>query len=570
MDCAALELATLLKELGGKKGKDFCPQRLEEAYQRAVEAYGAGVHWTGMSLIEHVLGVLKTLLPFEPDEDAVVGCLLHHVFEQRQWTLKRLEEEFGSSVRSIVRGVHLLSHVTMEDRRMSSSKLRSMLLKVSDDMRVVLMILCDRCFVLGHLEKLSPEEQRRMCADVLHLFAPVAARLGIYATKHILESRAFPIAYPTDAERIASHLGKCRESYGDFLPRAAEQLTKFLREYGVSAVVQGREKQLFSIFVKMRRKSVARIEDIHDLFALRTVVGREEECYQVLGLLHRGGHPVPNRFKDYIAFPKPNGYRGLHTTLTRLPGVPEGVFLEVQVRTEEMNREAEYGIAAHWQYKEGGSAERAVERMRFQRMLLDQQSLEEEGEASLVDHIFVLTPKGDIVELPEGATPLDFAFQVHTQVGLSFQAAKVNGAIVPIDAPLENGDVVEVLRHTHPRPSLQWLALLKTASARSRLRRYFVGQGVLEVDTLFTGMSGHIARGTPHRRVRAKSPSVLIVEGDTRMPLAYARCCKPEEEKGRSVVGVVTREGVLKVHRSSCKMLRHVNRERRVKVRWSE
>ncbi len=552
--------------------------RLRAAFDVAADIYGSQMHWTGVSILEHTHGVLRTLLPFEPDEDAIIACLLHHVLQTRRCTVSDLEEQFGPSVRALVSGVHLLSHVTLRGRRMSIEDLRLMLLTVSDDVRTVLITLCDRSFLLARLDALLPEERRRICNDVLQLFAPVAARLGIYALKHHLEARAFPVVYPADAEHIEEQLQRVHAERGDFLPEAARKLEGFLREQGIAAAVEAREKEPYSIFSKMRRKSLSSIEDVNDLFALRVLVATEEECYRALGLLHRLGRPIPNRFKDYIAFPKPNGYQSLHTTIAQLPGTPPDTFVEVQVRTHAMHREAQYGVAAHWSYKEHGSAARAVHLMHLQSMLASQQLLEEGagGETSLADHIFVLTPKGDVVELPEGATPLDFAFQVHTDLGLSFRAARVNGAIAPLNYRLENGDVVEILRYRTPRPSAQWMQLLSMASSRSKLKHYLHAQERPQL----------IARGRelPNEELHEqsaplpKAPSLpehpptgeplLEFEDGLPMPARFAQCCKPQESPRGPIQGLINRTGAVMVHRRACRMLRAMNPERGVRVRW--
>ncbi len=447
--------------------------KIARALAYAEKLYAGREHWTGVPLLTHTFDVLRELLPFQPDSDSVCACLLQHALETRSVTLAELEEEFGQGVKMIVSAVHLLSHVTLRTRRNSIEDLRLMLLSVSDDVRVLLIILCDRCCVLERLQGTTGPETRRVCRDVLNLFAPVAARLGIHTLKQRLEALAFPLTYPQDCERITEQLEALRAKHGTFLPAAAKALATALRQQGIAALVQGREKLGFSIFSKMRSRSMTDIQSLPDLFALRVLVQTEEDCYRTLGFLHRMGRPVANRFKDYIAFPKPNGYRSLHTTIARLPGVPEGVTVEVQVRTHAMHREAEYGIAAHWSYKQGGSAERMMQRVALQQMLTSQQPVAGVGGAArLVDHIFVLTPKGDIVELPEGATTLDFAFQIHTQVGLSYRSARVNGSVVPLNYELENGDVVEIVSQGTARPSPEWLQMLKMASSRSRLRRY--------------------------------------------------------------------------------------------------
>ena len=457
-----------------RKGIMLDSERVQSALRTVEEIYGDKLHWSKEKTTDHIIGTLEILLPFQPDEDAVIACLLHHSLFDGGLTLIELEQSFGPKVRSLVSGVHLLSHVTVRGRRTPIEDLRLMLLTVSDDIRTILISLCDRCHLLDRTEELESDDRRRICQDALQLFAPVAARLGIYSLKHRLESHAFPVLYPNDAERINMQVSRMYKQHGNFIDGVATYLTDALKAQGMKDVtIVSREKQLYSIFMKMRHKSLSHIQDVYDFYALRVVVDTVEECYQALGIIHSVGRPISHRFKDYISFPKPNGYQSLHTTLARVPGAPSDIPIEIQVRTKDMHREAEFGVAAHWSYKAYGSTEHAVEHAQLQHMLASQEILDEGGgQSRLVDHIFVLSPKGDIIELPEGATPLDFAFQVHTDLGLSFRGARVNGAMVPIDHELENGDVIEILKHKIPKPSPQWFQLLKLSSARSRLKRY--------------------------------------------------------------------------------------------------
>ena len=438
-------VAPLLKKLNGP-GVTYNEARLQSAFQLAEQLYREREHWTEVPLVAHALGVAQLLAPFGPDEDTIIACLLQHALQTRAISLSEIEEQFGPDVRHLVSGIHLLSHVTMRGKRNSVEDLRVMLVSVSDDVRVILVVLAERQYALDHLFLLPPDEKKHLARDVLNLFAPVAARLGIHTFKQRLEALAFPVVYPDDAEAINVQLQQVRKKHGMFLPSAAEGLQAALAQQGIAAEVTAREKQPYSVFHKMRIKAMSQADRIPDLFGLRVLVHTEEECYQTLGFLHRMGVPMANRFKDYIAFPKPNGYRSLHTTLAKLHGVPEGVLVEVQLRTFAMHREAEFGIAAHWSYKEGGTAAQAMQRLQLHQVLTQQQALEGGGtQPQLADHIFVLTPKGDIVELPEGATPLDFAFQIHTDLGLGFKGARVNGSIVPLSYELENGDVDSVL-----------------------------------------------------------------------------------------------------------------------------
>lgn len=597
--------------------------RLRDAFALAQEGYNGKKHWTGAPLIEQAVGVLEILLPFQPDEDAIIGCLLQHLFDDHDRALEELQNRFGAPVRSIVSGVHLLSHVTMRNRRMTIDQLRLMFLRVSDDARVILITLCAHSYCLDHLSGAPADEARRFCRDSLTLFAPVAARLGIYSLKNSIEARAFPAVYASDAERIQHQMDDLHRRFGRFLGRTAAHVKDYLEHEGMPCRIEAREKQLFSVFQKMQTKSINRVQDLYDLFAIRVIVPNDASCYQALGLLHRLGHPVPHRFKDYIAFPKPNGYQSLHTTLAKLPEMPEGLCVEVQVRTDAMHREAEYGIAAHWSYKQEGGSDRA--RDRLSKAVAFQQAIEKGKGAVLTDHIFVLTPKGEIVELPDGATPLDFAFQVHTSLGISFRAARVNGSIVPLTYQLQNGDIIEILRYREPRPSSRWATLLKTASARSRLKKFLaqqhrdtylsqgknllnaelkergmqpldpdltvlrvldgkaagltereewlvkLGQGSIKLNELLGATDALKRRAAPPKKTSKKLMPLHGTElvSEIPMPTRYAKCCKPEEGKRSAVVGIVSRAGEIRVHRMACPLIKKGNPGRRVKVRWA-
>ncbi|OGJ80124.1 hypothetical protein A2454_02475 [Candidatus Peribacteria bacterium RIFOXYC2_FULL_55_14] len=609
-------------------------KRLFQVWKTAQEAYKDEQHWTGLPLMEHTMGVFEVLLPYKPDEDTVVACILHHLLQCKGWTLTDIEECFGENIRELVSGLHLLSHVTLRDRRRSVEDLRLMLLTVSDDIRTVLLVLCDRSFLLECLPRFSEEDRKQVAQDVLQLFAPVAARLGMYKLRYELELRAFPVVYPHDAERISEQLAQVEKQYGRSLADATKKLEKYLENEGVHVSLEMRQKKPYSIFRKMQQKSLTQVKQLYDLFAVRVVVQTDAECYQVLGLLHKVGRPVANRFKDYIAFPKPNGYQSLHTTLALLPGMEdESLFVEVQVRTVQMHHDAQYGVAAHWMYKEHGSAVRALQKVQLQSVLSSQQSLEGEEETNaLADHIFVLTPSGEVVELPEGATPLDFAFQLHTDLGLSFRSATVNGSIVPLDYRLENGDIVEVLKRKTPQPSSQWMQLLKMASSRSKLKRFLYAQdrprlvaegrelvnielrkyklplldadlSILRIcDGMVLTMSQRedllmkIGQGSERalpllyrlkalegmlpvkasskrsqdgQRIQGKKNGAQFeIEGDVPLPTRCAKCCKPAEWPHGLLMGGIGRNGVVVVHRRECGMLRHANTERTVRVWW--
>lgn len=590
------------------------------------------------TLLDHAMETAKFLAEFCKDDDALVACVLQHALKCPDVTLPDIGKEFGRGVRDMVGRIHLLSHLYTTDWRKSVDDMKIMLVSVADDVRVLLIALSVASVYLSNLKQVRPEYRMRLCRQSLQLFAPVAARLGIYALKYRLEKAAFPETYPTDAQLIAQQLRNLQAEHGAFLNKAATALRDFLRQEGIESEVMAREKQPYSIFQKMHSKSVSALEKINDLFAIRVVVKSVPDCYQALGLLHRLGTPMSHRFKDYISFPKPNGYQSLHTCLIGLPHAPEDVMVEVQIRTEEMHREAEYGVAAHWFYKEEGkNVIVSARQLQLADVLLKQQSVgsDESGRSdsmTLVDHIYVLTPRGDIIELPEGGTPLDFAFVVHTDLGLKFKSARVNGGIVPISYKLENGDVVEIQTHKYPQPTLQWLEELVTSSARAKLKAYFFshnrtqflskgrdmvnaelkarGQQPLDNDcsalaiqdgkqisikeredlVVKVGMGSirtssivrHIAARPPQQvrgsktkqktRALAKPRDLVAVEGQPlTMPYRFAKCCSPEtaDPRPEKVMGIVTRAGIISVHRDNCHMVKASNPERKLKMHWA-
>ncbi len=615
-------------------------QRLLEAQAFIETVYGDKKYeLMDMTLKDHAFQVTQMLAEFCPDEDAIIASLLQHALKMPDCSLQQIKDQFGRNVRDIVSRIHLLSHLHTSDWRKSVEDMKIMLVSVSDDIRVLLIALAIQSYFMQALKSVWPEHRSRLCRQSLQLFAPVAARLGIYAIKYRLEKHAFPECYPTDSSHIAGQLNRLHIEHGSFLDTASVEVREYLSREGIKADVVAREKQSYSIFQKMNVKSVSDLRKITDLFAIRVVVETLPDCYQALGLLHKLATPISHRFKDYISFPKPNGYQSLHTCLIGLPGTPKDAMVEVQIRTHEMHREAEYGIAAHWFYKEQGKGYvlNSARSLQLSDILLKQQSIGmapegEHGESDfkLVDHIYVLTPRGDIIELPEGGTPLDFAFVLHTDLGLKYKAARVNGSIVPISYKLENGDIVEILTHKHPRPALQWLEELVTPSARSKLKGFFFshnrpqflfrgresvngelkarGMSLLDNDlTILSSFDGKqltvkeredllvkvgmgsvrtsavlrhvfiepsprkVVQKAKPKTVKQMSTQMIVIEGPGNMPYRFAKCCSchTTEPRPENIVGVVTRAGLLNIHRDDCRMVRTANPERKVSVRWS-
>lgn len=613
-------------------------RRLSAALDYAAQIYGDRMHdlVPGLSLFDHAFLSAQFLGEFCKDEDALIACILQHALRCPDVTIGDIGREFGRSVRDMVSRVHLLSHLYTTDWRKSVNDMKIMLVSVADDIRVLLIVLSIACILAERIPVADASHRMRLARQSLQLFAPVAARLGMYALKYRLEKAAFPESYPTDAQHIGQQLDRLGNEHGkDFLRDTAQAIRQFLKKEGITAEVMARQKQPYSIFQKMKQKSVSALEKITDLFAIRVVVPEVSDCYQTLGHLHRLATPISHRFKDYISFPKPNGYQSLHTCLIGLPHAPNDVMVEVQIRTPEMHREAEYGIAAHWLYKEQGKKViDSAQQFHLSDVLLKQQTVcgtsdTHEDELALVDHIYVLTPRGDIIELPDGGTPLDFAFVLHTDLGLRFKSARVNGSIVPISHRLENGDVVEIQTHKYPQPALHWMEDMATASARSKLKAYFFshnrpqfllrgremvnaelktrGQPALdaELSVVSSGEDGvltlrdredllvkvgmgsartsSILRGvpirpkqTPRSRPAAVKPGavrdLVSVEGEPLdLPYRFAKCCSPQtaDPRPEKLTGIVTRAGFLSIHKDGCRMAKSASPGRKVKVKWT-
>lgn len=615
-----------------RAGRAVSAEKVQTALSFIQSSYGDRLLPSSrMSLYEHACGVLRLFLEFKPDDDAIIGCLLQHVLTIPSISVRQLDQEFGEGVRLIVSRMHLLSHIHSTDRSRSVDDLKVMVISASDEMRVVLLKLCCHAYILEHLDRVDADARMPLVREALTLFAPVAARLGIYSLKYRLEEHAFPAAYPTDYEHICSQLELMHAEHGTFLPGVVAALQSFFVSEGLPVTVMAREKHAYSIFQKMRSKSITGIADINDLIALRIIVPETSDCYQVLGHLHRLAKPVPQRFKDYIAFPKPNGYQSLHTCVIGLPQAPSDLIIEVQIRTSDMHHEAEYGVAAHWMYKEIGS-DKTSHKLALADILHDQHFLEDTSQGSVVEHIYVLTPKGDVRELPEGSSPLDFAFLIHSDLGLRFKAARVNGLLVSLTHELQNGDVVEILTHKEPRPSLQWLERLATPSARAKLKNYFFshhrseflsrGRDIINADFQHRGMPildadysslkvfdgvpqamrqrediivkvgmGAVKAASLHRHLAAPAPTfrrkksvaspstvrpcddaLILVEGaPVGMPYRFAKCCSANAKElcHPAIVGFITRTGDISVHTEKCRMLKHANRDRIVSVRWA-
>jgi GTP pyrophosphokinase len=555
-----------------KEAASYLPREEVETVRQAYEC--AKSIYEG-PLIIHAEKIARSLLHLHLDARTIVTALLQYAHAKED--IQEIEKKFGKKVVRTISSLAVLERGSGRSSTYSAAYIRKMALALSEDVRVLLIWLHNCRHMLEQSVSDDQKHQRALAREVLDVFAPMAARLGMYSLKYNLETLAFSLLYPEEAADIDAGLKALRREQGSFLNDSARTLKRLFLQEGRRAEILAREKHPFSIFRKMQQKGCSAMTDLHDLFGLRILVDNEEECYQVLGIIHRTYRPILHRVKDYIAFPKPNGYRSIHTTILGLNVRDPSLPVEIQIRTQDMHEKAEYGIAAHWNYKEGGREDPTQhklweERMHALRKLSSAtQGTEEALSDILSDRIYVLTPQGDPIELPKGATPLDFAFRVHTDIGLCFRAAKVNGSIAPIDQILENGDMVEIVKQKIPRPSSQWLQIVRTGEARSKLRGFFrLEKPLLPLETRsieqkeWRRQALHMSAPIVH----AKEEQTLELDGDTLLPHRFAKCCTPNASPITTIVGFITRSGMVNIHRRNCRMLHDANPDRLIQARW--
>ncbi|MCG0239587.1 MAG: bifunctional (p)ppGpp synthetase/guanosine-3',5'-bis(diphosphate) 3'-pyrophosphohydrolase [Firmicutes bacterium] len=451
---------------------------VDEAFALADQAHAGQFRKSGDAYIQHPLEVAGILAKLQMDPATIAAALLHDVCEDCGVSLQQIEEKFGKEVASLVDGVTKLEKLDFTSKEEAQSEnLRKMFLAMAKDLRVILIKLADRLHNMRTAWAWPPETQRRKAQETLEIYAPLAHRLGMADIKWELEDLAFRYLEPEKYRHVAQLVARKRAERESITRELMEQIGQRLAEVGIKADISGRPKHLYSIYRKMYQQGKD-ITEIYDLIAVRVIVDEVKDCYGALGVIHSYWRPLPGRFKDYIATPKANLYQSLHTTVVG----PHGEPFEIQIRTWEMHRTAEYGVAAHWRYKEGKTDKDFDQKLSWLRSLLEwHQEMREARdfiEAVKVDifadQVFVFTPKGRVVDLPAGATPIDFAYSIHTEIGHRCVGAKVNGKIVPLDSPLKNGDIVEILTSKNsPGPSLDWLKIVKTSTAKNKIRQFF-------------------------------------------------------------------------------------------------
>ena len=450
-----------------------------KAYNLAEEAHKDQRRVSGEPYILHPLAVAQILADMKIDTTTITASLLHDVVEDTSYTLEDIKKMFGKEVAFLVDGVTKLSRLnyrTKEDQQLNS--MRKMFLAMAKDVRVVVIKLADRLHNMRTLRYMRSDKQKRIAQETLEIFAPLAHRLGIFNIKWELEDLSFRYLEPDKYYDLVDQMKQKRHVREEIVNEAIDVLKKALDEAHIHCEINGRPKHFYSIYKKMKKDN-RDLSQVYDLFAIRVIVDDVKDCYGVLGIVHSLWKPLPYRFKDYIAMPKPNTYQSLHTTVIGTRGQP----VEIQIRTWEMHRIAEYGVAAHWRYKEGNQTankDAFDEKMGWLRNLLEWQDTSNPKEFvnalkldAFSDEVFVFSPRGDVIDLPQGSIPIDFAYRIHTDVGHRCVGAKINGKIVPLDYKLKNGDIVEIITSKVGKPSLDWLNIVGSSESRSKIRSWF-------------------------------------------------------------------------------------------------
>ncbi len=457
-------------------------EMVARAYEVASRAHTGQRRLSGEEYVQHPLEVASILADINLDAATIAAALLHDTVEDTPLTLDEVKADFGEDVAHLVEGVTKLSRISFRSsQQLQAENIRKMLLAMAEDVRVVLIKLADRLHNMRTLDPLPEAKRSRIAMETLEIYAPLAHRLGMGQVKWELEDLAFRHLEPAAYNDVVSRVARKRQERERLVSDIKEILQRELEKIDMAADITGRPKHMYSIWQKMSREQKD-FSQIYDLLAIRVHVDSVKDCYGVLGVVHSLWKPLPGRFKDYIAMPKSNGYQSLHTTVVSHTGEP----IEIQIRTREMHNVAEYGVAAHWAYKEGDAAEtRFDQKLSWLRLLMEWQKEVSDAESFVdavrvdifQDEVFVFSPRGDVYNLPAGSTPVDFAYRVHTEVGHRCIGSKVNGRMVPLDYELKNGEIVEILTSKAPHgPSRDWLNFVKSASAKERIRKWFKSQ----------------------------------------------------------------------------------------------
>lgn len=620
----------LMKIASGRP--EFDLEAIRRAYQFAANAHQGQKRDSGEAFIQHPLEVAALVYDLGMDSTSIIAALLHDVVEDTAILLEDIGNNFGAEVVMLVDGVTKLTRLnfqTQQERQMEN--LRKMFLAMTQDLRVIIIKLADRLHNMRTLKPLPVEKQKKIAQETLEIYAPLTHRLGMWKIKWELEDLALRYLEPEVYYDLVNKVAKKRQEREGFVEEVVKTLENSLAEAEIQAEIQGRPKHFYSIYHKMHDHGKS-FGEIYDLLGIRVIVDTVQDCYEVLGIVHTLWKPLPGRFKDYVAMPKSNMYQSLHTTLIG----PQGEPFEVQIRTREMHRTAEYGIAAHWVYKENGTDNKDLRnKIAWLRHLIEWQGEMRDSEEFMetlriglfMDEVFVFTPKGEVKNLPAGATPVDFAYSIHTALGHQCAGAKVNGRLVPLDYQLKNGDIVQIVSSKQSSgPSRDWLQFVKTSKAKNRIRQWLreqfreeniqIGRDLLERELRKHGMDTHenfrqevllegakklgfnntedllasigdlkvtpamvIGRISGEREIpkpirsegedkrkRGRPGYGVTVRGVDNLLVRFSKCCNPVP--GDQIIGFITRGKGVSIHRKDCPNLTNEDRERIIEVAW--
>jgi len=604
---------------------------VKKAYRYSAKAHRKQKRYSGEAYISHLLEVAKILADLELDMITISAGILHDVIEDTNTPLSTIKEEFGEEIAMLVNGVTKLSKISFKTREeQQAENFRKMFLAMAEDVRVILIKLADRLNNMRTLQYIPPHKRVKIARETLEIYVPIANRLGISRVQWELEDLSLHYLEPMKYREVVNRIAKNRLERESYVESIKAIITKEIQKVEIKAEIQGRPKNIYSIYKKME-KGKKDFFQIYDLIAIRVICNSIRDCYAVLGLLHSIWKPMPGRFKDYIAMPKSNMYQSLHTTVI----TPKGEPLEIQIRTWEMHKTAEYGIAAHWKYKEKVDLKKdkkLEERLSWLRQILEwQKDLKDPKEfmenlkiGLFQDEVFTFTPKGDVKILPSGSTPIDFAYLIHTDIGHSCVGAKVNKKIVPLDYKLKSGDILEILTSKSSRgPSRDWLKIAKTSGAKNRIRIWFkkemreeniqkgkdlfekemekykiktspeltkklkevtIELGFTESESMFENIG--YGKLTPYQvlskiipqekifpviplvKVKKRIDQGIRVQGIDDVMIRFSRCCNPVP--GDEIIGYITRGRGVSIHKADCTNINFISAEkdRLVKVEW--
>ena len=553
-----------------------------KAFAVAQEAHKNQKRSSGEPYITHPLSVAYFLSELGLDSTTVAACLLHDTLEDTSLTHADLEKEFGKEITFLVDGVTKLSKIEYSDPSTSSGQankkshtdhlnsLKKMIFAMAEDIRVILIKLADRYHNMETLKFLNKTDQKRIALETMEIYAPIAARLGMGRLKGQLEDMAFPYVYPAEYSEM---MKKAKNKYKDvlgYIDRTKPLIKRQLTDANIPVLdMHSRTKHFYSLYQKITKKDKD-LDKIYDLVAMRIIVPDIKSCYEALGVIHKHYKPLPGLIKDYIALPKPNGYQSLHTTIF----CEKGKIVELQIRTADMHEFAENGIAAHWAYGESGKTKTARANVKeIQWVTQLKKMLKElrpgEGLTNIKidffkNRIFAFTPKGDVKDLPEGATPIDFAYAIHTDLGHATKGAKVNNKIVPFDYELKNGDVVEIMKGKEKKPSFDWLKFIKTAEAKKRIKSWFKEQEpeseIVETKKAETQKKKNIIIADPRGEP--------IIQGQRGLLYKFARCCNPTIN--HKIKGYMTINRGVSIHTANCSNIKGASSARILTASWNK